>query len=134
MLHEKLRCYSKSVDLAGALCKEAATWPRGMGYLADQLRRAMSSIVLNISEGNGRKSQVERRRFFEVARASAAEVNSCLDLMLAFGLVESSRGMKYKEGIESISKMLWGLMRYNQQSKSSSTSISQSESSNLLSE
>lgn len=110
MLHEKLRCYRVAIEMAGALSKEVARWPRGMGYLADQLRRAMASIVLNISEGNGIKSYTERRRFFEIARASSAEVNSCIDLMLAFVLIGNQKGADYKEKIDSISKMIWGLM------------------------
>ncbi|MBI2091385.1 MAG: four helix bundle protein [Deltaproteobacteria bacterium] len=36
-------------------------WPY---YLSDQFKRATSSVVLNIAEGNGRLSPKERRRFF----------------------------------------------------------------------
>jgi four helix bundle protein len=113
MLHEKLRCYQLAVEMAGALSKEAATWPRGMGYLVDQMRRAMSSVVLNVSEGNGRRSTLERRRFFEIARSSVAEVDSCIDLMLAFNLINQQKGMMYKDAMDNISKMLWGLIRIN---------------------
>ena len=91
MLHEKLGCYRQSVSLAGVLSKEGAKWPKGYGYLLDQSRRAMASVVLNIAEGNARRSQSERRRFFEVARASAAEVGACVDLMFAFRLIEIGR-------------------------------------------
>ena len=88
MLHEKLECYRRSVELAEGLSKESARWPRGLGYLADQLRRAMASVILNIAEGNARRGAVERRRFFEIARASAAEVGACIDLMFAFQLID----------------------------------------------
>lgn len=111
MLHEKLRCYQKAVELAEELSKEVASWPRGFGYLADQLKRAMASVVLNIAEGNARKAHKERRRFFEIARASASEVSSCLDLSQAFGLIPAMRAIELKSQIEIISKMIWGLMR-----------------------
>ena len=52
MLHEKLKCYRRSVSLAEELSKESTAWPRGLGYLQDQLRRAMASVVLNIAEDN----------------------------------------------------------------------------------
>ena len=111
MLHEKLECYRQSVRLAEDLSKEVAKWPRGYGYLADQLRRAMASIVLNIAEGNAKVSHPERRRFFRIARASVAEVGACMDLMRAFGLLTPVEAAAFKSRLEGISKMLWGLMR-----------------------
>lgn len=113
MLHERLKCYQLSVELAGVLSKEATTWPRGFGYLSDQLRRAIASVVLNISEGNSRKGAAEKCRFFEIARASAAEVASCVDLMLAFNLISVQKEQEYKGSLHFISKALWSLMKYN---------------------
>ncbi len=111
MLHEKLECYRRSVKLAEELSKEGARWPRGLGYLYDQLRRAMASVVLNTAEGNARRSATERRRFFEIARASVVEVGACIDLAQAFGFMPSMAVMSLKSRLEDISKMLWGLMR-----------------------
>ena len=110
MLHEKLGCYTKSVKLAEDLCKEVAKWPKGYAYLSDQLKRAMSSVVLNIAEGNARRSQTERRRFFEISRASLAEVSACIDLARAFDLLNSITAQSTKVLLCEISKMLWGLI------------------------
>lgn len=110
MLHEKLDCYQRSIKLAEALSKESATWPKGMGYLVDQLKRAMASIVLNMAEGNYRRGAVERRRFFEIARASAAEVAACVDLAMAFDLISSANGTHMKAETDAISRMLYSLM------------------------
>ncbi len=111
MLHEKLECYGRSVKMAEDLSKEVAKWPRGYGYLTDQLKRAMASIVLNIAEGNAKASPAERRRFFRIARASAAEVAACLDLWKAFGLPGHAQTQARKSQLEAISKMLWALMK-----------------------
>ena len=111
MLHEKLECYKESVLLAEEISKECAKWPRGYAYLADQVKRAIASIVLNTAEGNSRKSTIERRRFFEVARASSAEVSACIDLMQVFRLTVFDKTAAHKNRLISISKMLWGLMR-----------------------
>ncbi|MBI2341845.1 MAG: four helix bundle protein, partial [Deltaproteobacteria bacterium] len=62
-----------------------------------------------LAEGNARRSQVERRRFFEVSRASLAEVSACIDLMQAFGLTHNAQS--FKSTICEIGKMLWGLMK-----------------------
>ena len=110
MLHEKLECYKRSVNLAEDLCKEVAKWPKGYGYLSDQLRRAMASVVLNIAEGNARRSTSERKRFFEVSRASVSEVSSCVDLMRIFSLLTPDRSSSLKDRLSEVSKMLWGLM------------------------
>ena len=111
MLHEKLHSYQESVYLAGKLSKEVTKWRKGYGYLSDQLKRAMASVVLNLAEGNARRSQAERRRFFEIARASAAEVGACVDLMHAFGLTQPKQAEAYKSQLYAISRMIWGMMR-----------------------
>lgn len=111
MLHEKLECYRRSVELAEELSKECARWPRGFGYLIDQHRRAMASVILNLAEGNARKSATERRRFFDISRASAVEVSACVDLMHAFRLISADRKQAFKSALSSISRMVWGLMR-----------------------
>ncbi len=45
--------------------------------------RASQSIALNIAAGNGRRSGPDRRRFFEIARGSAFECASVLDILVA---------------------------------------------------
>ena len=111
MLHEKLGCYRSSIDVAEELCKEVAKWLKGYGYLADQLRRAMASVVLNLAEGNARRSQTERKRFFEISRASIAEVSACIDLSRIFRLTSPDSSQLIKANLTEISKMIWGLMR-----------------------
>ena len=109
MLHEKLDCYRQSVDIAGELGKEMAGWPRGFGFLADQLRRAMASVVLNMAEGNGRLGSRERRRFFQIARASVAEVAACVDLMRAYLVISEARCNELKSRLDRVSRMLYRL-------------------------
>lgn len=48
--------------------------------LIQQIRRAALSVHLNLAEGCSRKSEVERRRFFEVSRGSIIEINAALDV------------------------------------------------------
>ena len=99
MNHEKLECYRQLVTVAEEVARRVTRWPRGHGYLADQLRRAMASAVLNLSEGNAKRSyKAERRRFFEISLGSIAEVAAALDLAEAFGLVSGSaqRSLKSK--------------------------------------
>lgn len=99
MNHEKLNCYRQLMELAGDLARRMTRWPRGHGYIEDQLRRAIASAVLTLAEGNGKRNgHKERRRFFEMSMGSIAEVASCLDLAQTFGLIgkEEQEDMKGK--------------------------------------
>lgn len=48
--------------------------------MVQQIRRAALSVHLNIAEGCSRKSEIERKRFFEVSRGSIIEIDAALDL------------------------------------------------------
>ncbi|QDU40485.1 hypothetical protein Mal4_48420 [Maioricimonas rarisocia] len=67
---EKLLVYQKPVVFADAVCRESEAFPRGYGFLCDQLNRAALSIAASIAEGNGRFTRRDRRNFFGIARSS----------------------------------------------------------------
>jgi four helix bundle protein len=48
--------------------------------MVQQVRRAALSVQLNIAEGAARKSAIERRRFYEIARSSLVEIDAALDI------------------------------------------------------
>ena len=50
--------------------------------MVQQIRRAALSTHLNIAEGCSRKSEVERKRFFEISRGSLIEVDTALDIAM----------------------------------------------------
>ena len=50
------------------------------GYLKDQLRRAASSVALNLSEGTGKRSFADRGRFFLIAMGSIRECQAITEL------------------------------------------------------
>ena len=49
-------------------------------HLKDQLQRAASSIALNLSEGSGKESRKDRRRFYLIAFGSIRECQAILAL------------------------------------------------------
>lgn len=80
--HERLNVYRKAlefVSFAGPIIEEL---PAKLAA-RDQLDRASTSIVLNLAEGNGKRSHPERCRFFDTARGSAVECAACLDVLVA---------------------------------------------------
>jgi four helix bundle protein len=48
--------------------------------LCREIDKAATSVVLNVAEGNGRYSELDHRRFLEIATASAVKASACLDL------------------------------------------------------
>jgi four helix bundle protein len=107
--HERLKCYEYSMVLAKRVPFLVSTWPKGSSYLDDQLKRAMSSVILNIAEGNGRRTVKERRRFFDIARASAAEVASIIDIAFALRYTDRSEFDFFKGYLLQIVKILYKL-------------------------
>ena len=49
--------------------------------LKNQLQRAVLSVVLNLSEGYGRRTDKDRKRFYSIALGSLREVQSVLDII-----------------------------------------------------
>ena len=47
--------------------------------LVQQIRRAATSVSLNLAEGCSSKTSPDRRRFFEMARSSVVEIDSIID-------------------------------------------------------
>jgi four helix bundle protein len=97
MNHQKLKCYEVLMDVARMMPKVVAMMPRGSYYLEDQLKRALSSAVLNLSEGNGRRSNKERNRFFDISLASIAETSSAIDLISAYGYIPDALDAMLRE-------------------------------------
>jgi four helix bundle protein len=71
--HEQLDVYQVSIRHV-SWAYEVAKGLQGIDrHERDQLMRASQSIPLNIAEGNGKGTNADRRRFFEIARGSALE-------------------------------------------------------------
>ena len=82
-----LRIYSVSIEMIRALRPLVERIAKQDSNLADQLRRAASSVPLNLNEGAYSQGGNVRARFHN-ALGSAAEVRACLDVAEAFGYVE----------------------------------------------
>ena len=76
---EKLIIWQKSMDLGEDIDKLSNKFPSKEQFnLTSQIRRAVDSIALNISEGSIGQSKPEYRRFLGYSIRSLAEVVTCL--------------------------------------------------------
>jgi four helix bundle protein len=80
--HEKLDVYRISIEFTAWAFNLAKKLSGQNRHARDQLLRASQSIPQNIAEGNGKRSIKDRKRFFEIARGSAMECASILDILL----------------------------------------------------
>ena len=83
--------WQKAMDLSTAIYSVTRSFPREeMFGLTSQLRRASVSIASNIAEGQGRLTTGEFMHFLGMARGSALEVETQLEL-----------AMRLRMGVES---------------------------------
>ena len=78
--------------------------------LADQIRRAASSVILNVVEGNRRVGQ-DRLHLFRIAAGSAAEIDGAIEVATAWGYVEETAVIEAKALVDRELGLLWGLTR-----------------------
>ena len=108
---EKLLVYQKAVDFIGQIASMTEGFPRGYGFLADQLNRASLSIAANLAEGNGRFTKADRKHFFMIVRGSIQECVPLLELARRRKLAGDDRHAELKGQLEEIARMLAGLIK-----------------------
>ena len=111
MSHERLEVYQKSTRFLAVTSNILDSLPKGNAALADQLKRASLSIILNIAEATGRTTKLDNRRHFAIARGSALECAAVLDACFILDLIEKQQMQNGKELLVAIVAMLSKLCR-----------------------
>jgi four helix bundle protein len=109
--HERLDVYAAAIDFVALAHQTSATLPPGHGHLSDQLRRAATSIVLNIAEGAGEFSSLEKARFYRMARRSATECAGVVDVAARLDLLDQDRHLGCRDLLLRIVSMLTNMVR-----------------------
>jgi len=79
---EKLEIWQQSLDYADIAYEIADQLPAKERYnLSDQLRRAATSISLNIAEGSTGQTDKQQSRFLGIALRSLVETVACIHLV-----------------------------------------------------
>ena len=107
--HEKLRAYQESLRFV-AWAEPVLETLTGKTAARDQLDRASTSVVLNIAEGNGKRSSPDRCRYLDIARGSALECAACLDVLVAKQKLEAKQAFEGKEILIAAVSMIAGLI------------------------
>lgn len=109
--HERLDVYRLALEFCSLALRVAGRLPRGHASLADQLRRAATSIPLNIAEGVGKVSAPDRAHCHRIARGEAMESAAALDVVRLLQVVPTAELDRGKELLVRVVSMLTRMTR-----------------------
>ncbi|MCZ7534189.1 MAG: four helix bundle protein [Acidimicrobiia bacterium] len=103
----RLEVWNRSVSVTAQVYQLSAEFPVDERYgLTSQMRRSAVSIVSNIAEGCGRSTIPDTRRFFAIARGSAAELEAQLAVAETLGFVSQNEAAGLSDSLDHIRAML----------------------------
>jgi four helix bundle protein len=110
--YRNLTVFNKAVSLVGASYAVARSLPQDERFeLSSQLRRASTSIPLNIAEGSGRMSQPDYARFLSMARGSLFETEACCVIIKSLDLAPTKRISDAMSLADEVGRMLTVMLR-----------------------
>ena len=108
LAHNKLHVYRRALEFV--------SWKESVlrdiddtAVVLDHLDRAAESIVEAIANGNSRRSENDRGRYFDVAVGSALECAACLDICECKQLIPRETQREGKKQLQHIVRMTIGL-------------------------
>ena len=108
----KLTVWKKAHDVALAVYRETARWPKHEPFgLTSQSRRAAFSVPANIAEGCGKNSDGELARHARDSMGSASELSYYLILAHDLRYMERSARDDLQHGVSEVRRMLASLER-----------------------
>ena len=102
----RFQALETSLDVIRALRGPVSSLRIRDAKLCDQIRRAASSVTLNIAEGAGRTGK-DRRQRYRIAAGSAEEVRAGLRVALAWGELRAQDVESALRLIDRLLAMLW---------------------------
>ncbi len=104
--HEQLDVYRLSIGYVAWVYEKVDSLKGVHRSARDQWLRASQSIPLNIAEGNGKTTEADRRRYFEIARGSALECAAIQDVLVVGKGLSGEESQERKMELDRIVAML----------------------------
>jgi four helix bundle protein len=110
--HRDLIVWQKAMLLAEEVYRLAGRLPRQERFgMAAQLRSAAVSVAANIAEGNGRSKRGDYARFLTIARGSARELDTHLELSVRLHLANQRDVATARALVDEVCRMLTAMLR-----------------------
>jgi len=111
LAHTKLDVFKISKEFVLVCYKETRSFPSEERFaMIQQIRRAALSVHLNIAEGASRKSVVERKRYYEIARGSVVEIDAAVGIAYKLSYVNLEQLQSVGDLIIKNFKLLTGMI------------------------
>lgn len=108
----KLKVWQRAMEFVVEVYELSAGFPRSEQFgLTSQIRRAATSISLNIAEGAGSGSNPEFQRFLSYAPRSTYEVVTALEIARKLNYCAPKRTQVLLSEADQIAAMIVGLSR-----------------------
>lgn len=112
LAHTRLEVYKISQELALECYRITKKFPADERFaLVQQIRRAATSVHLNLAEGCSRKSLKERNRYFEMSRGSVIEIDSAIGITFKLEYVSLEELQPVGNLIIKTFKLLSGMIK-----------------------
>ncbi len=107
----KLKTWEQGIEIVKEVYKISQKLPSEEKFgLKSQITRAAVSIPSNIAEGSSRNSEIEFKRFLEIAIGSLFEVETQLIIIQELNLIDNEELSFIFQLIEKEGKMINGLI------------------------
>ena len=107
----KLKIWEQGIEIVKAICLLSENLPSEEKFgLRSQITRAAVSIPSNIAEGCSRNSEIEFKRFLEIAMGSLFEVETQLVIIQELNLIQKKELKIIFELLNNEAKMINGLI------------------------
>ena len=122
MNYKDLKVYQRSYKMAIEIYREVRSFPKEEIFgITSQIKRASTSIPLNIAEGFAKnESENEFKRFLLMAIGSCDEMRVLIDMSKDLGYISEEKHGAYEKEYEEIGKMLTSLRKKWQKKLASS--------------
>ena len=105
--HKNLNVWKKGVLLVKEVYLITRKFPLDEKYgLISQLRRSSVSVPSNIAEGASRKSEKDRKRFYEIARSSLVELDTQIEIAIELEFINNNETEKNEKLANELFAML----------------------------
>lgn len=109
---KELKVWQKSIELVIEIYEFTKNIPNEERFgIVSQLQRAVISISCNISEGAGKSSNKDFKRFLDIALGSTNEVENLIIICNRLSYIEEESSSLVINNIQEIRKMIIGLKK-----------------------
>lgn len=109
---KELKVWQRAMEVIENVYELTAVFPSNERFnLVSQMNRSSISIASNIAEGSSRQSNIEQKRFLEVALGSSFELETQIIAAKRIGLAEDESTHTVEAQLKEVQKMLHTLIR-----------------------